>query len=101
MELDWHLFGLAVELQLDPDLDPLILPPAWRGLKLVELTAMCMTSFHPPFSERSRILNSVRASNLAWLPPTVHSNCSERLWLHARTFLVALGNRLSWPGESP
>ena len=39
MELDWHLFGLAVELQLDPDLDPLILPPAWRGLKLVELLA--------------------------------------------------------------
>jgi hypothetical protein len=55
MELDWHLFGLAVELQLDPDLDPLILSPAWRGLKLVELTTatvMCTTSF---------TLDSVRA----------------------------------------
>jgi len=26
----------------------------------------------PPFGEGSKILNSVRASNLAWLPPTVH-----------------------------
>ena len=39
MELDWRLFGLAVELQLDLDLDPLILTPAWRGLKLMELLA--------------------------------------------------------------
>ena len=30
----------------------------------------------------------------------ITSNCSERLWLHARTFLVALENRLRWPGES-
>ena len=44
-------------------------------------TAMCMTSFYPPFSEGSKISNSLRASNLTWLPPTVHSNCSERLWL--------------------
>ena len=26
--------------------------------------------------------------NFAWLPPTVHSNCSERLWLYARAILV-------------
>ncbi len=39
MELDWRLFGLAVELQLDLDLDPLILTPALRGLKLIELLA--------------------------------------------------------------
>ena len=39
MELDWRLFGLAVELQLDLDLDPLILTPAWRGVKLMELLA--------------------------------------------------------------
>ena len=39
MELDWRPFRLAVELQLDLDLDPLILTPAWRGLKLVELLA--------------------------------------------------------------
>ena len=39
MELDWRLFGLAVELQLDLDLDPLILTPAWRRLKFVELLA--------------------------------------------------------------
>ena len=37
-------------------------------------TVMCTTSFHPSFGERSKILNSVRASNLAWLPLTVHSN---------------------------
>ena len=54
---------------------------------------------HPPFSERSEILNSVRISNFAWLPPAVHSNCSERLWLHARTLLVALENRVGWLGD--
>jgi len=43
--------------------------------------------------ECSKISNSVRASNLA-------SNCSERLWLHVRTFLVATENRLGWLGES-
>ena len=31
---------------------------------------------------------------LAKLPPTIHSNCSEGMCLHARAFLVA-------PGESP
>ena len=25
---------------------------------------------------------------------------SERLWLHARIFLIALGNFSGWPGES-
>jgi hypothetical protein len=39
MELDWRLFRSTVELQLDLDLDPLILTPAWRRLKLVELLA--------------------------------------------------------------
>ena len=66
-----------------------------RGIQLCAWPAST-----PPFSERSKILNSVRPSNLAWLPPTVYSNCSERLWLHARTFLVALENRVGWPGES-
>ena len=33
----------------------------------------------------SKILNSLRASDLAWLPPTVHSNRSERLCLAVRT----------------
>jgi hypothetical protein len=42
----------------------------------------------PPFGEGSKILNSVRASNLAWLPPTVHSNCSEAVCLAARTLLL-------------
>jgi len=37
MELDWRLFRSAVELQPDLDLDLLILTPAWRGLKLMEL----------------------------------------------------------------
>jgi hypothetical protein len=53
---------------------------------------MCTTSSHPPFGERSKILHSVRASNLA-------SNCSERLWLPARTILVALENYFGWLGE--
>ena len=50
---------------------------------------MCTTSFHPPpFGEGSKFLNSVRASNLAWLPPTVYSNCSEAVCLAARTLLL-------------
>ena len=44
-------------------------------------------------SECSKISNSVRAANLA-------SNCSEWLWLHARTILVAMENYSGWPGES-
>ena len=42
----------------------------------------------PLFGESSKILNSVRASNLAWLPPTVQSNCSEAVCLAARTLLL-------------
>ena len=55
-------------------------------------TVNCMT---PPFSERSEFGTRI----FAWLPPAVHSNCSERLWLHARTLLVALENRVGWPGD--
>ena len=54
---------------------------------------------YPPSSKRCEILNSLRVSNLARLPLAVYSTYSERLWLQARTFLVALENRLSWPGE--
>ena len=59
-----------------------------RSLKNARIlyAAMCTTSFHPPLSESSRILHLVRASDLAWLPPTVHSNCSEAVCLAARTF---------------
>ena len=60
---------------------------------------MFMTSFTPPFGESSKISNSLRASDLAWLPPTLDSNCSERLWLHLRTILVALENYSGWPKE--
>ena len=42
----------------------------------------------PPFGEGSKFLNSVRASNLAWLPLTVHSNSSEAVCLAARTLLL-------------
>ena len=49
-------------------------------------SCMCTTSFHPPLSECSKILNSVRASDLAWLPPAAHSNCSEAVCLAARTW---------------
>src|SRR6266700_3364576 len=49
----------------------------------------------PPFSKCSKILHSVRASNLAWLPPAVHSNCNEWLWLHARTIFGCPGE-LFW-----
>jgi len=31
--------------------------------------------------------------------PTVHGNYSERLWLHAKTILVALENYSGWLGE--
>src|SRR6266567_9245145 len=55
-------------------------------------TAMCTTSFTPPFGERSKISNSVRGSNFAWLPPAVYSNCSEwtqgLFWLPWRIILV-------------
>jgi len=47
----------------------------------------------------ARHSNSLRASNFAQSPPTLRGNCSERLWLHARAFLVVLENRLGWPGE--
>ena len=46
---------------------------------------------HPPFSERCEISNSVLASNLAQLPPAVHSNCSEAVCLAATTLLLAIG----------
>jgi len=46
------------------------------------------SEFKISFSERSKILNSVRASNLAWLPLTVHSNCSEAVCLATRTLLL-------------
>ena len=77
MELDWHLFGLAVELQLDPDLDPLILSPAWRGLKLVELTTAtvhCTTSFTPPpfFSECCEFKFGTRIQ-----PRLIVTNCTQ------------------------
>jgi len=48
-----------------------------------------MTSFTPPLGERCEISNSVRTSNLAWLPPIVHSNYSEAVCLAARTFAIA------------
>jgi hypothetical protein len=54
------------------------------------------TSFHPPLEKY--YFASVRG--LAKSPPTVQSNCSKRMCLHARTFLVvALENRLSWLEE--
>lgn len=56
-------------------------------------TAICMTSFHPSLAK----LNLAR--DLASSPPTVYSNYSERLRLHARTVLVALEHYSSWPGE--
>ena len=52
-----------------------------RIFSVFYLTVMCRTSFHPPFG---------RAFNLAWLPPTVHSNCSEAVCLAARTFAIGL-----------
>ncbi len=57
---------------------------------------MCMTSFTPPPLAKFYFA-TVRG--LAQSPPTVHSNCSERLWLHARTVLVAMGNYSGCPGE--
>ena len=39
------------------------------------------------------------SSNFAKSPPTVRNNCSKRLWLHARTFLVILEIHLGWPAR--
>ena len=47
---------------------------------------MCMTSFHLPLANAPKL---VRVSNLAWLPPTVHSNCSEAVYLATRTFAIS------------
>ena len=50
-----------------------------------------------------RIRVSAREASLVrrWPPDAPGGcNCSEQLWLHARTFLVALENRLGWAGES-
>ena len=60
---------------------------------ITEIAACVALAKSSPFSECSKILNSVRAANLA-------SNCSERLWLYARTILVALENYFGWLGES-
>ena len=52
---------------------------------------MCTTSFHPPSENLRKILFRFGTRVV----------CSERICLHARAFLVALENRLGWPGESP
>jgi len=62
------------------------------------ITALCTTSFTPP-SGKKYYFATVRGLAKSLL--TVYSNCSERMCLHARTFLVALENYLSWPGELP
>ena len=53
-------------------------------------TVMCTTSFHPPSENLRKILFRFGTRVV----------CSERICLHARAFLVALENRLGWPGES-
>ena len=56
------------------------------------------------FTPLWRDLNSLCASNLARLLPTVYSNRSERLWLHARIVLVAYRFRIRYtfnPARSP
>ena len=59
------------------------------GALLSKLRPHVYSSVHdqlpPPFGE---ISNSLRASNLAWLPPTVHSNYSEAVCLAARTSAI-------------
>ena len=51
---------------------------------------------HPPPLAK-KYFATVRG--LAKSPPTVHSNCSERMCLYARTFLVALENYSGYLGE--
>ena len=60
----------------------------------VTTTAMCMTSF--PSLQQNLISLGY---DFVLSPPTVHSNCSKRLWLHARAVLVTLENYSGWPGE--
>ena len=47
---------------------------------------MCTTSFHPPLKK----YYFASARELAKLPPTVHSNCSEAVCLAARTFATGI-----------
>ena len=54
------------------------------------LTALFTTSFHPPLQASCDFCTPF---NFAWSPPTVHSNCSERLWLYARAILVVWEKR--------
>jgi len=49
---------------------------------------MCTTSFHPPFWRALQNFKFGTRIHLAWLPPTVHSNCNEDPSLQsARNFL--------------
>ena len=59
-------------------------------------TAMCMTGFTPPPLAK---IYFATVHELAQPPPTIYSNCSERLWLYARAILVALENYSGCPGE--
>ena len=103
--------GLGVLSICRARLDMVILPPCFCHRFQLQLyivvvrllppphVQLCARPASSPFGERSKISNSLRASDLAWLPPTVHGNCSEWLWLHAKTILVALENYSGWLGE--
>ena len=54
--------------------------------RLFDIQPWARPASPPPVGERSKFLNSLRASDLAWLPPTAHGNCSEA----ARTFAISL-----------
>jgi len=55
----------------------------------ISTTAIYTTSFYPPLKKYYFAL----AHELAKSPPTIYSNCSKRICLHAT--VVALKNRLS------
>ena len=73
------------QARLDARTEFKILEPSPKGgVEAHHCTACCTTSFPPLWRDS----NSLCASNFAWLPPAVHSNCSEAVCLAARTLFL-------------
>ena len=71
--LERGLFRAPIGFGFDVDLDWAFRLVDWSG-SMVNLT-----------------LRAPDLYNLAWLPPTVHSNCSEAVCLAARIFAIGSG----------
>ena len=58
-----------------------------QGLNWIDKYSLLHDQLPPP-PPLWRDLNSLHASNFAWLPPAVRSNCSEAIYLAARTLFL-------------